>query len=468
MPAQGRHDVSYPYKWMGRHSASLFLDALRIVYNPRMHVGVLTHNYPRFAGDFSGTFVEALCEEMAAQGQQVTVWAPYDAAYDAADAPIRDANQRHDTGFGSVCLCLYRYAWPPKMHRLGYMRTMQSDLALRLEAYLLSPALFAAGIRTVLREAQRMRPDVLHAHWLLPNGFIAAVVSRRLGIPLVVSVPGSDAQVAGKNVLFRSMARLTFAQADLLTANSAALRDSVVGLGADPAKFDMIIYGTDPNALTPSDAGTSDLREELSIDADVTVLLCVGRMVPKKGFDTLIRALARPELAGRNVVAVMVGNGDERAGWQRLAARLGVSMQLRWTGNVSKERIPVYYNMADALVMPSVSRPADGLNVCVLDAMSCGKPVVGTDVAGNPLAIVDGKTGLIVPEQDIGALARAIALLVDVPELRSAMGQAGRERIETELGWPHLARRYIQHFERLALGRPAATAQEKELQTERM
>ena len=126
---------------------------------------------------------------------------------------------------------------------------MQSDLALRLETYFLSPSFFASGIASLMREAKRTRPDVLHAHWLLPNGFIAAVVSRRLGIPLVVSVPGSDAQVAAKNALFRRMARFTFDQANLLTANSDSLRDSIVALGADPAKFDMIIYGTDPEAL---------------------------------------------------------------------------------------------------------------------------------------------------------------------------------------------------------------------------
>lgn len=415
-----------------------------------MHIGVLTHNYPRFGGDFSGTFVEALCEEMVAQGQRVTVWAPYDAAYDAEHAG-RTA--------GGVDVRLYKYAWPERMHRLGYMRSMESDLALRMEAYALSPSMFAAGIRRVMQEAGRERPDVLHAHWLLPNGFIAAVVSRRLGIPLAVSVPGSDAQVAGKNALFRRMAQFTFDQADLLTANSAALRDSVVALGADPAQFDMIIYGTDPDALTPDETGTLALRSELGIGDGATVLLCVGRMVPKKGFDYLIRALASPALAGRDVVAVMVGEGDEWAAWQRLAAELGVAEKLRWTGNVPKDRISVYYNLADVLVMPSVSLPADGLNVCVLDAMSCGKAVIGSNVAGNPLAIADGKTGLIVPEQDADALARAIALVVDVPEARAAMGAAGRQRIEEELGWPHLARRYIGHFRRLVAEHEAERAE---------
>ncbi len=202
--------------------------------------------------------MEALCEEMAAQDQRVTVWAPYDAAYDAAHVAER---------VRAAWICGYiAMRGHAKMHRLGYMRTMESDLALRMEAYLLSPAMFAAGIRTVMRDARADRPDVLHAHWLLPNGFIAAVVSRRLGIPLVVSVPGSDAQVAGKNALFRSMARFTFDQADLLTANSEALRDSVVSLGADPAKFDMIIYGTDP---TCADGRTLQVQMRLRAELDI-------------------------------------------------------------------------------------------------------------------------------------------------------------------------------------------------------
>lgn len=405
-----------------------------------MHIGVLTHNYPRFSGDFSGTFVEALCEELAVQGQRVTVFAPYDPAYN------RPLHARVD-------LQLYRYAWPDSLHKLGYMRTMKSDLALRLEAYALSPALFARGIQSTLARARRSRPDVLHAHWLLPNGFIAAVVSRRLGTPLVISIPGSDAQVARSNPLFRSMARFALRQADLLTANSADLRDAVLPLGANLGKFDMIIYGTDPAALRPDETGAAALRSDLQLGAGDVVALCVGRMVPKKGFDVLIRALATPALRERPVVGVMVGEGDDKAAWRQLAQDLGVAERLRWVGNVPKTAIGRYYNMADVLAMPSVSRPADGLNVCVLDAMSCGKPVVGTTVAGNPLAIVDEETGLLIAEQDADALAGALARLADDPALRRRMGAASRARIENELGWPHLARRYIRHFETLAARR---------------
>ena len=408
-----------------------------------MHIGVLTHNYPRFPGDFSGTFVEALCQEFVHQQQQVTVWAPYDSAY---TRPLDNGVQ----ATAGVRLRLYRYVWPDALHRLGYMRTMQADLALRLEAYALSPLLFAAGINTVLREARRTRPDVLHAHWLLPNGFIAAVASRRLGIPLVISVPGSDAQVARQNPLFRSMARFALRQAALLTANSTDLRDAVATIGADLNKFDMIIYGVDPNELRPDPTGVAALRARLAIPDDASVALCVGRMVPKKGFDVLIRALAEPALRARNIVAVMVGEGDDKAAWQALAHNLGVTERLRWVGNVPKTAIGVYYNLCDFLAMPSVSRPADGLNVCVLDAMSCGKPIVASTVAGNPLAVVDGATGFLVAEQDPKALAAAIVRLTDNADLRQRMGAAGRARIEQELGWPHLARRYITHFAQIS------------------
>lgn len=402
----------------------------------RLRIGVLTHNYPRFSGDFSGTFIEALCEELVRQGQDVAVYAPADPAY---RRPLD----------GRVRLHLYRYAWPARLQRLGYMRSMRSDLVLRFDAYVLSPALLASGIVAVARGARRARLDILHAHWALPNGFIGAVVSRWLGIPLVVSIPGSDARVAGQNALFRAMARFTFRQAGLLTANSAELRDAVVALGADPSKFDLILYGVDPDALRPDLTGVAALRARLAVPEGAAVLLAVGRMVPKKGFHVLIEALAMPPLRERAVVAVLVGEGDEKAKWQQMAARVGIADRLRWVGNVPKSEIGVYYNLADILVMPSISQPADGLNVCVLDAMSCARPVVGSNVAGNPLAIVDGVTGLITPEQDALALAQALAYLVDHPNRRAQMGMAGRARIESELGWPHLARRYLAHFQKL-------------------
>ena len=372
------------------------------------------------------------------------------------------------------------------------MRTMRADVAMRGGTYLLAPGLFAAGSRAILRWTARERPDVLHAHWTLPNGFMAALAAQRYRVPLVVSIPGSDATVAGQNPVFRRMARYAFNQAGLITANSAALRDVAVGdLGADPAKCDLIAYGVDPNAYRPDPTGTTELRASLSIPPDAVVFLAVGRMVYKKGFDRLLHAAAlmveserqiangKWQIANSKVPSVdesgnkpsaisyqpsaishtppihlvMVGEGDLWAEWQVLGRELGLGERMHWVGNVPADRLGVYYNMADALVMPSVTHPADGLNVTVLDAMACARPVVGTTAAGNELAIRDGVNGFLVAEGDDAALAEALATLACDPALRARMGAAGRQRIETELGWPHLARRYVAHFERLAGGR---------------
>ncbi len=401
-----------------------------------MKIGVLTHNYPRYRGDFSGRFIEALSEELARQGHQVTILAPWDAAY------------ARQPGDHRVSLALYRYAPRAAWHRLGYMRSMAADVKLRAAAYLLAPGLFLCGAVAVARWVARERPDVLHAHWALPNGFLAALAARRYGVPLAISIPGSDATVAAQNPVFRRMARFAFDQAGLITANSTALRDVAVHeLGANLRKFDLIAYGVDPDALRPDPAGGTALRGELGIPADAFVLLAVGRMVYKKGFDRLLRAAAL--LEAQTWKLIFVGEGDLWAEWQRLAQELGLGERVHWAGNVPADRIGAYYNMADALAMPSVTRPADGLNVTVLDAMSCAKPVIGTNAAGHELAIRDGVNGFIVPEGDAPALARAIAALAADPALCRRLGAAGRQMIETELGWPHLAARYVAHFERL-------------------
>jgi len=182
------------------------------------------------------------------------------------------------------------------------------------------------------------------------------------------------------------------------------------------------------------------------------VFLGVGRMVYKKGFDILLQALARlPQLAAAKGIAlptihtVMVGEGDLWAEWRRLGQELGLE-HTHWLGNVPTDQMEAYYNAADALVMPNVTRPATGLGVTVLDAMACGKAIIGSDTAGNPLVVEPGINGLIVPEGDADALAQALLQLATHPEQCQAMGQASRHLIETRHGWPQVAAHYRQRY----------------------
>lgn len=407
-----------------------------------MRVLVLSHNLPRFAGDFSGTFIDALCRATVEAGAEVDVVAPHDAAYDPS--PSRP-----------YALHTYRYAWPASLQTVGYMRSLAGDLRVRPLSALVTPAMLAAGVAATLRLAARRRPDVIHAHWLLPNGLIGAVAGALTGIPLVASIPGSDLLVARLNPITRALARFVLGRAALVTANSHELRDVALSMGASPDRFDLIIYGVDPEALRPAPEAGPAVRRELGLAPDQFVVLTVGRMVPKKGYRYLIEAM--PALLCRHPSArlVMVGNGDERQALAAQATRLGVADSVVFAGVVPTDRIAGYYNAADVLAMPSVTEPEDGLNVCVLDAMSCAKPIVATDVAGNPLVVHEGRNGYVVPERRPDLLADRLALLADSPEARQAMGRASRQLIEQRFAWRHLARRYLDHFERLS-GAPRA------------
>ncbi len=406
-----------------------------------MNIGVLTHNYPRFPGDFSGTFIAQLSEELVRQGEHIHIIAPFDAAY-TPETLAQPQPRIH----------LYRYAWSDQAHRLGYMRTMEADIRMKTHAYVLSPALFLAGMRATQRVAREQHLDLLHAHWVLPNGFIAAVVAARLGLPLVISIPGSDALVAASNPLFRWMARYAFRRAGLITANSRELRDVAVReLGADPQRFDLIIYGVDPQRLRPDPTGVDALRARLGIPPDAFVVLAVGRMVYKKGFDVLLHALARLPQSTPPIHAVFIGDGDLWSSWQALGQKLELT-RVHWVGRVPTHEMGTWYNMADALAMPSVTRPVDGLNVCVLDAMACGKPIIASRCAGNDLVVEDGVNGFLTPEGDADALAQALARLAQDRALAQRMGRASRTRIDERFGWPHLARRYRQHYHRLVHG----------------
>ncbi len=435
-----------------------------------MRTLTLTHNYPRFAGDFSGTFIKALCDSLCAAGNDMIVLTPYDEAFETpppqpshpALLPARQAVSREReqtplslTGRGaggegrSPHIITYRYIWPARFHQLGYMRTLEADVQLRGWAVPLSPLLFLFGTLAAWRVARRERPDIIHAHWVLPNGFIGAIVSRLTRIPLVISLPGSDVLMAGKNRIFNWMARFAWRTASLITTNSTDLRDEAIRLGAPAEKFDLIVYGVNANEFVPCADGTRELRQSLHLAADDVIVLAVGRMVYKKGFDVLIRAMELLRTSHPHIKAVLIGDGDLKDEWQSLAQSLGVADRVLFVGRVPHDEIARYYNLCDMLAMPAVTHPADGLNVCVVDAMACAKPIVASRAAGNPLVVADGLNGFRVDENRPDQLAHAIARLADSPGLRAQMGAASRRRIVAEFDWPHLAQRYLDHFRQI-------------------
>ena len=416
-----------------------------------MRVLALTHTYPRFPEDTSGPFVRFLMDELAVRGHETRVLTAWDAGFAAGELDAdRDARGRV-----RARLSTYRYAPVDSWHRLGYSRTIRADIRLKASMLLLSPLMIEAGTRALMRLAREFRPDLLHAHWFLPGGYMAARVARRLGLPLVCTLHGSDVFVAEKGWPFSHLSRVALHHTTRLTSCSPELRDRICALGLPRERSHVIPYAADPGLLerAPDPALTAETRARLLAGAEGPLVLALGRLVWKKGFHVLLEALPALRGAFPGLRVAVAGEGDLAGRLQSQARGLGLQGVVCFPGRLERAEIGPHMAACDLFVMPSVHDRAgnvDGLPNVILEAMAAGRAVVASDVAGIPLAVRDGVTGLLAAPGDARALRQALLRALDDEAARVAWGRAGRALVERELNWPAVAARYEEVY-RLAL-----------------
>jgi phosphatidyl-myo-inositol dimannoside synthase len=210
--------------------------------------------------------------------------------------------------------------------------------------------------------------------------------------------------------------------------------------------------GVDTTVFRPG-AGGEAVRARLGLAAR-PVVLCVSRLVPRKGQDTLIRAwprvlAARAAAGGPEPVLLIVGDGPYRKDLDRLAVRLGVTGSVRFTGPVPEADLPGYYGAADIFAMPCRTRrgglDVEGLGIVYLEASAAGLPVIGGDSGGAPDAIEPGESGYVVPGRDLGALVSRLTELLADPAAATAMGEKGQAWVHREWRWDLVAAR-LEHI----------------------
>jgi phosphatidylinositol alpha-1,6-mannosyltransferase len=220
-----------------------------------------------------------------------------------------------------------------------------------------------------------------------------------------------------------------------------------VALGFDERRAHVIPYGVDASLFTAGSERRARGRARLGLPADATVLLGVGRMATKKGFQRLVAIL--PELLRRHpdLHLVLAGGGDRLAELRAATAALDGRVQL--PGSVPHDQLPELYAAADLFVLPAVHDAVgnvDGLPNVVLEAMASGLAVVASGISGIPLAVTHGAEGLLVGEHDDEGLLDALSQLAGDAGRRRTMGAAARRRVEAELTWEAVAARYRAAF----------------------
>ena len=308
------------------------------------------------------------------------------------------------------------------------------------------------ALATVPPLARRARPDVaFHAQWQTVG---ASVLARALtGWPRRIACAAH-----GRELLFNPLPKTLRLDAayDRLRRRMLGWVDTFVpvshytaGLledrGVPAERLHVVPNGTDPERFRPVDA--TPLRRHLDL-GDRPLLLTVGRLVPRKGIDTILRALPSISEAAPEVQYLIVGTGPDRDRLEQIARTVGVTDRVHVLGQVPHGDLPHYYSAADVFVMPSRETPPDveGFGLVFLEANACGTPVIGARSGGIPDAVVDGETGLLVPPSSPEALAQAALSLLTDADRRAALGNHGRRRAATTLNWDRIGARIYRHL----------------------
>lgn len=289
--------------------------------------------------------------------------------------------------------------------------------------------------------------DIMHAHWAVPMGFVASLVRTITGVPLVVTLHGRDIRInpeTGSNVpmlwYIKPFLRFTFQQADRLIVVSRSYRDYAQRAGASLEKIRVVYNGTDVDRFFPSEAGVMEIRKRHNVSLNSKLLLFVGDLAFHKGLDVFIRAIPRILECDPTVMALVVGEGSERDNLLALCDELGLQDRVIFVGRIANAELPPYENSCDLFVMPSRD---ESFGVAVIEAMACGKPVVGTAVGGLVETIKDNQTGLLVEPDNVGQLAETIVRVLMDESLASRLGANARREIETAFSWVTVAQHTV-------------------------
>lgn len=296
---------------------------------------------------------------------------------------------------------------------------------------------------------RRAGADIVHLHLPNPAGALAILASGYRG-PLVATWHSDIVRQRRLAKIFEPIQRRFLANCDALIATSPNYVESSPDLCRLRKRTVVIPYGIGVEEFRdPPVAQVAAIRRGRS----KPLLLAVGRLVYYKGFDYLVRAMARID-----ATLLLVGDGPLRHSLQRAARELGVANRIEFLGEMQPREIVPYYHAADLFVLPSIAR-SEAFGIVQLEAMACGKPVVNTNLdSGVPFASLDGVTGITVEPANVDALADGINRLLDDGRLRAKYGEAARRRVQREFTIDTMVRRTRDLYEALLNAKGADSA----------
>jgi len=380
---------------------------LKTTNEDNMRICIVPTMFPKFIGDYYGSFVYDEAKALVQMGFEVHVVTPHNQG-----AVYRENMEGIE---------VHRFRWmEPKpfralVHFKGFLDTF------RMLTY--SVSLFFNLIRTT----KKYKIQILHAHSVIPTGYIGSLISKLMGIPLFITAHGMDINNFEDRRLFNYFISSSLNSSHKSIAVSEDLAKKMRLLVNDENKVIVLRNGVDTHIFHPGE--NKKLRYKFGIKDDEILILFVGYLDTFKGIYELINSFQEISAENKNVKLLMVGGGPKKEDLLDNVIKMNLEDNVIFTGMIEHQKIHKYYQAADIFVLPSYT---EGLPISVLEAMACGLPVVATNVGGIPEVITDGLGGFLVSPKSEKELIKKLNIILTNKYIRMQFVQKSLERIEDE------------------------------------
>lgn len=369
-----------------------------------MKICLVPTMFPKYKGDYYGSFVFDEARMLVEKGIEVHIVTQHN----------------HGIPYEEVMegICVHRFKWlePEEFKALVHFKGLMDYF--RLITYLIS--LFFNLIVTI----RKYDIDIIHAHSVVPTGFIAVIVAKIMKKPVFITVHGMDVTNFEDSPFFKMLIKFSLNRCNKALAVSEDLARKM-RLLSNQNNIIVLRNAVDLNRFKP--LKNENLRKHYKIKGENTLVLFVGYLDTFKGIFELVDAFYEVNKENKNAMLMMVGEGPKENELKKKVSNLGLERSVIFMGNLKPKEIHHYYQAADIFVLPSHT---EGLPLVIIEAMACGLPVVATNVGGIPELITEGFNGFLIPPKNKEKLIKTLTILINDKKLRKKISKKSVEKIE--------------------------------------
>lgn len=394
---------------------------------------VLTTTFPRWKNDTTPAFVFTL-SNLLAKRYKTTVLAPHHFKAEKKEK------------LGNLAVHRFSYFYPEKYQKIAYGAGIIPNIKKSLLAKIQIPGFLASQIRNANKIVENEKIDLIHAHWMIPQGLIGTFLKKTYKLPLIVTIHGSDLFPL-KNAFFKHIQKKVVKDADIVTVNSKTAKKELLSrFPFAKNKIKIIPMGIDINLFRPKNVKNKFIKYKKN-----KITLFVGRLNEQKGIEYLIKAMPNLISKIRTAKLLIIGEGHYRLHLEKTARDLGINNYVEFLGTKTHEELADYYNLADVVVLPAVTSKigTESFGLVLLEAMACGTCVIGSSSGGIKDIIKNNVNGLIFEEKNPEELSNKITKILTNAKLSRKLSKNGLSYAKQNYNWNIISKKFLKIYTEL-------------------